>query len=131
MRTITKISSEIRQGARAVSVESEDVTFFGCLEAVRNMNGDDRSLVCVELSDGSIMIGGGGASFIVTMEFVDKIVNAVDLSKDSDDFVEMTVGGQAVDYPSTYVISFEQVCAVLSEQLDGGAKIVEYEVVPK
>lgn len=131
MRTIVEIAEEVRQGARADVRTMGNPDFSSCMEAISRLNGLDRTLVCVTVSDGSIMVGGGGGVYVVTMDFLDRIVNVLNDSADADDFVEVTVGGQAVDYPANYVIGFDLVESALASYIDGDGYGVSCEIIEK
>ena len=77
------------------------------------------------------MIGGGCGEYVVTMDFVDRVVNVIEPGRDVDDFVEVTVGGQAVDYPAIYVLSLHSVDLALRECLLGDGSRAPCEVIKK
>lgn len=130
MRKIIEISEEIRRGPIAESHQMPGCGLDGCIEAVKRLNGLDRTLVCVTLTDGAIMIGGGGDGYVVTMDLDDRIINVVDRSADEGELVEIAVGGQSIDYPAMYVVAFDMVASVLVDQLTGEGR-GDYEVVMK
>ncbi|MEA5666733.1 hypothetical protein VA603_04185 [Stenotrophomonas sp. MH1] len=131
MRTINELTEEVRRGAYAESVRIDDLSFDGAMNAIGRLNGLDRTLVCIVVSDGNILVGGGCDGYVVTMDFLDKVVNIVDPGRDVDDFTEVTVGGQAVDYPSTYVVPLQAVDLALREFLLGDESNVPCEVIKK
>ncbi|WP_147384501.1 hypothetical protein [Paenibacillus sp. 1011MAR3C5] len=62
------------------------------------MDGFTRSQVSIKYLDNMIMVGGGSAEFIVTVETSTAIRNLLS-SEEEDEFVEFTVGGQACEFP--------------------------------
>jgi hypothetical protein len=131
MRTINEINEEARDGARAETNYGDDLSLDGVMNAVGRLNGIDRTLVSIRTSDGDILVGGGCGEYVVTMDFLDKVVNIVDPARDVDDFTEVTVGGQVVDYPSIYVVPLRSVELALREFLLGDGSKVPREVVQK
>lgn len=93
MRTINEITEEARDGARTESNHGDELSLDGVMNAVGRLNGIDRTLVSIRTSDGDILVGGGCGEYVVTMDFLDKVVNIVDPARDVDDFTEVTVGG--------------------------------------
>ncbi|AJQ86591.1 hypothetical protein ADT26_14385 [Xanthomonas oryzae] len=127
-----KAIEEVRQGAFAKSFDFDVESLDQCLDAVRRMNGGDRTLISFSVDGLSIMVGGGDGQYVVTMESDESIVNVVNSSASGDEFVEITVGGQACEYPDIYVVGLDQVEAALRHRIfNGEGQDVEYEVIPK
>ena len=77
------------------------------------------------------MVGGGSHEFIVTVETSTAIHNLLSSLKEEDEFVEITVGGQACELPQNYIVSFEHVESALHQFLaDTPAKLL-WEFIDK
>ncbi|WP_413372200.1 hypothetical protein [Paenibacillus taichungensis] len=62
-----------------------------------------------------MMIGGGAGEYVVTVESDVEIRNLIDSGQDEEDFTELTVGGQACEYPTTYLVNLEMVKMAIME----------------
>lgn len=131
MRKIIEVTEEIRRGPMADARVVEGTDFSSCMNAINRLNGLDRTLVSIAVSDGLILVGGGDGAYVVTMDLSDRIVNVVNDELDQDDFVTVTVGGQSVDYPAIYVVSIQMVELALREYLLGDVQVVGCEVQEK
>jgi len=58
------------------------------------------------------MIGGGSQEFILTME-TDAAIHNLLSPLEEDEFVEITVGGQACEFPQKYIVSLESIESAL------------------
>ncbi|GBG07032.1 hypothetical protein PAT3040_01580 [Paenibacillus agaridevorans] len=100
------VYEEQRNGAVADTIEHSHASLETCLEIIRRMDGFTRSLVTIRYEENMIMIGGGSDEFIVTVETESAIHNLLGPLEDEDEFVEITVGGQACEFPQKYMVSF-------------------------
>ncbi|KAB7770822.1 hypothetical protein CKY51_03800 [Xanthomonas maliensis] len=71
-----KAIEEVRQGAFAKIFDFDVESLDQCLDAVRRMNGGDRTLISFSVDGLSIMVGGGDGQYVVAMESDESIVNA-------------------------------------------------------
>lgn len=124
---------EVREDVRARGEHTALPPLQQVLEAVHRLNGSSRSLISLNLEDGStLMIGGSGGAFVCTIESARQIIN-VTTESDPEEFVSLVVGGQEVEYPSTYIVSFACIadllrCADASAQVPDNLK---FEVLDK
>ncbi|MDA3804458.1 hypothetical protein [Clavibacter sp. CT19] len=127
-----EVMEEVRRGARAETRESRAEDVQQCTVALEKLNGRDRTMTSFHSGDIVIVIGGGDGDYIAYVETPRTILNVVNGAADEDDTIDVTVGGQACEFPASYVTEFAQVVAVLQEQLFGMEdEDVEYEVVVK
>ncbi len=122
---------EQRQGAIAKTIEHSHASLEKCLEAIRRMDGFTCSLVTIQYKDNAIMVGGGSSEFIVTVETNTTIRNLLGISEEDDDFVEITVGGQACEYPQMYIVNLELVESALLQLLTNASVELEWETIEK
>lgn len=117
--------------AVADTIERAGASLEECLEAIRRMDGLTRSQVTIAYMENSIMIGGGSREFIVTVETGTAICNLLDPGEEEDEFVELTVGGQACEFSQPYIVSLELVESALLQLLTGTAVAINWEVIKK
>lgn len=92
---------------------------------IDELDGQTHTLVTREISGWEVMIGGGPEQFIVTAtrDSGQRIANALTSTEpdddDDDDTVDLTVGGQDVDYPREYVLTRAEVLAAIAELESG------------
>lgn len=98
---------------------------------IDELDGHTNTLVTREVSGWEVMIGGGPEQFIVSAarDSGQRIANALtsteaetesdDEDEDDDDTVDLTVGGQAVDYPREYVLTRDEVLSAIAELESG------------
>ncbi|GAA2908493.1 hypothetical protein JOD62_001378 [Microbacterium keratanolyticum] len=90
---------------------------------IDELDGQTHTLVTREISGWEVMIGGGPEQFIVTAtrDSGQRIANALTSTEpdDDDDTVDLTVGGQAVDYPAEYVLTRDEVLSAIAELESG------------
>ena len=122
---------KFREGPTARIAEFPGASPEDCLKAVRRMNGADRSLVSVKENDLMIIIGGGDEAFVVTVETSRSIRNLLGSHPDEDDFVDITVGGQACEYPRCYAVVLETVESALSQLLVNASVDLHWEIIEK
>ncbi|MFF2886001.1 hypothetical protein [Paenibacillus sp. NPDC057967] len=124
------IYEEEREGALANTIEHSHASMEQCLEAIRRMNGFTHSHVTIQHRDNMIMVGGGSDEFIVTVESSIAIHNLLS-SEEENEFVEITVGGQACEFPQKYIVRFELVESALRYFLEDASIDLEWEVIDK
>lgn len=107
------VYEEQRNGAVADTVEYSHASLETCLEIIRRMDGFTRSQVTIRYMENMIMIGGGSHEFIVTVETNAAIHNLLGPLEEEDEFVEITVGGQACELPQKYIVSLELIESAL------------------
>jgi len=127
---VITIYEEERKGAIASTIEHPDATMEKCLEIIGRMDGITRSQVTVQHKGHMIMVGGGRDEYIVTVENGTAIHNLLG-SEEEDEFVEITVGGQACEFPQKYIVGFELVESALLHFLEDASVELEWEVVEK
>lgn len=125
------IYEEQRKGAVADTIERAGASLEECLEAIRRMDGLTRSHVTIAYMENSIMIGGGSREFIVTVETGTAIRNLLGPGEEEDEFVELTVGGQACEFPQPYIVSLELAESALLQLLTETAVELNWEVIKK
>ena len=125
------VYEEQRNGAVANTIEHSHASLETCLDIIRRMDGFSRSLVTIRYEENMIMIGGGGHEFIVTVETDSAIHNLLGPLEEEDEFVEITVGGQACEFPQKYMVSFAFIESALLQLF--GEKIAEqnWEIINK
>lgn len=114
-----ELIEEIRHGAMAETLSKTDATLADCKAAILRMNGTDRSLVSMRQGELTVLVGGGAGQYIVTAEDHVSIRNLLQQRPEQDeaDTIDVTVGGQSVDYPAYYVVNVEMVWAAILECL--------------
>lgn len=125
------VYEEQRKGAIADTIEHSQATLETCLEVIRRMDGFTCSQVTIRHMENMIMIGGGCYEFIVTVETNDEIRNLLGLLEEEDEFVEITVGGQACEFPQKYIVGIELIEAALLQLLKGTITELDWEIVEK
>lgn len=125
------IFEEERKGATANTIEHLHASISKCLEVIQRMDGFTRSQVTVQYKDTIIMIGGGKDEFIVTVETSTAIHNLFNIQEEADEFVEITVGGQACEYPQQYIVGFELVESAILQFLEDTSAELNWEVIAK
>lgn len=125
------IYEEQREGAVADTIEHSHASFEKCLEVIRRMDGFTRSQVTIQYMENTIMIGGGSPEFIVTVETSTAIHNLFSSPEDEDEFVEITVGGQACEFPQKYIVSLELVESALFQLLADRSAELHWEIIEK
>ncbi|MGE7825563.1 hypothetical protein [Paenibacillus sp. NPDC093718] len=125
------IYEEQRQGAVAHTVEHAQASLKKCLDVIRQMDGFTRSQVSIQHMDTMIMIGGGSHEFIVTVETSTAIHNLLGSQEEEDEFVDITVGGQACEFPRQYIVSLELVESALQQLLTDTSAELHWEIIEK
>ncbi|WP_414172550.1 hypothetical protein [Clavibacter tessellarius] len=127
-----EVVEEVRRGAQAETCDSRAEDIEQCTVALEQLNGLDRTMTSFHSGDTVIVVGGGEGDYIAYVETPRTILNVVNGAADEDDTIDVTVGGQACEFPAYYVTEFAQVVAVLQDQLFGMEhEDVEYEIVVK
>ncbi|GIP00776.1 hypothetical protein J14TS5_58610 [Paenibacillus lautus] len=122
---------EQRKGAVADTFEHSHASLEKCLEVIRQMDGFTRSQVNIQHMGNMIMIGGGSHEFIVTVETSTAIHNLLSSPEEEDEFVEITVGGQACEFPQKYIVSLELVESALLQLLANTSAELHWEIIEK
>ncbi|MFF2480968.1 hypothetical protein [Paenibacillus sp. NPDC058071] len=127
------IYEERRKGAVADTIEHSHTSLEQCLEVIQRMDGFTCSQVTIAYRENMIMIGGGSEAFIVTVETSTALHNLLGAleEEDEDEFVEITVGGQACEFPQKYIVSFELVESALIQLLEGASVELNWEMIDK
>lgn len=125
------IYEEQRKGAVADTIEHSHASLEKCLGVIRRMDGFTRSQVTIQYIENIIMVGGGSHEFIVTVETSTAIHNLLGTLEEEDEFVEITVGGQACEFPQKYIVSFELVESALLQLLADTSAELNWEIVEK
>ncbi|MGG3280505.1 hypothetical protein [Paenibacillus solani] len=125
------IFEEQRKGAIAHTIEHAQASLEKCLEVIRRMDGLICSQVTIQYRDNLIMIGGGSREFIVTVETSTAIHNLIGPQEEEDEFVELTVGGQACEFPQMYVVNLELVKCVISQFIEDSSSELDWEIIHK
>lgn len=125
------IYEEQRKGAVADTIEHSHASLEKCLEVIRRMDGFTRSQVTIQYMENMIMIGGGSHEFIVTVETSTAIHNLLGTLEEEDEFVEMTVGGQACEFPQKYIVSLELIETALLQLLADTPVELNWEIIEK
>ncbi|RAV23378.1 Imm1 family immunity protein [Paenibacillus contaminans] len=125
------IYEEQRKGAAADTTEYSHASFDKCMEVIRRMDGFTRSQVTIRHMENTIMIGGGSNEFIVTVETGTTIHNLLSTPEEDDEFIELTVGGQACEFPQKYVVSLELVETALLHLLADSSTELHWEMIEK
>ena len=78
---------------------------------IDDLDGLTSTIVAITIGPWDVMVGGGPDRFIITAttDAGQRVANALSGAPASaeEDTVELTVGGQTVDYPSEYALSLE------------------------
>ncbi|MFC9774276.1 hypothetical protein [Paenibacillus chitinolyticus] len=77
------------------------------------------------------MIGGGRHEFIVTGETNTAIHNLRGSTEEEDEFVEITVGGQACEIPQKYIVNLELIEAELLQLVAHTSAELHWEITGK
>lgn len=125
------VYEEQRTGAVADTIEYVHATLEACMEVIRRMDGFIRSQVTIRYMENVIMIGGGSHEFIVTMENGAAIHNLLGPSGEEDEFIEITVGGQACEIPRKYIVSLELIESALRQLLESTPTELNWEIINK
>ncbi|CAI8956431.1 conserved hypothetical protein [Brevibacillus sp. IT-7CA2] len=125
------IYEERRTGAMAETVKHDHASLEKCLEVIRKMDGFLCSQISIQHMDKLIMIGGGSHQFIVTVETNTAIHSLLSLQEEEEDLVELTVGGQACEFPQHYIVSIEQVESALLQLLTDTITELHWEIIEK
>ncbi|QSQ51520.1 hypothetical protein ISN36_12070 [Xanthomonas translucens pv. undulosa] len=126
------VVEEVRRGPLAESLEFIAESIEQCMGAVKRLNGLDRTVVSFSSGNIMVMVGGGDGIYVVSIETPKNLINVVNLDAEEDEVVDVTVGGQACEYPRYYVVKLSQVGAALQDHLFGiKNEEVEYEIIPK
>ncbi|AZS17910.1 hypothetical protein [Paenibacillus lutimineralis] len=125
------VYEEQRKGAVADTIEHSHASLDTCLEIIRRMDGFTRSQVTVRYMENMIMIGGGSHEFIVTVETDAAIYNLLGPLEEEDELVEITVGGQACEFPQKYIISLELIESALLQLIEGTTAELDWEIIDK
>lgn len=100
-----------------------------------SLDGSATTLVSHRIGDWDVMVGGGPDVFIVTAQTSDlaRVANALSegahVDPDDDDAIELTVGGQAVDYPRPYVLDRPETLRALDDLSDGAFPVERWEIL--
>lgn len=100
-----------------------------------SLDGITTTLVSHRIGDWEVMIGGGPDMFVVTAQApnLSRMANALsqgELDDDDDDgTVDLTVGGQAVDYPLQYVLDRTETLQALADLADGLLPVERWEML--
>lgn len=125
------IYKEQRKGVVANTIEHSHASLEKCLEVIRQMDGFTCSLVTIQYMGNTIMIGGGSPEFIVTVETSTVIQNLLSTPEKDDEFVEITVGGQACEFPQKYMVSLELIESALLQLLADISVELHWEIIEK
>jgi hypothetical protein len=128
---VITIYEEQRRGAVADTLEHSYASLETCLDVIRRMDGFTRSQVTIQCRESMIMIGGGSREFIVTVETSTAIHNLLGSLEDEEEFVELTVGGQACEFPQKYIVSFELVESAFLQLVADSSAELDWEVIEK
>ncbi|CAM3434663.1 hypothetical protein NODU109028_16765 [Nocardioides dubius] len=96
--------------------------------AIDALDGLQQTLAAADLAGWQTMVGGGPDGYVVTATRGGQVANATVVA-DPDEFVELTVGEQAIDYPAHYVLSRSQVDVALADLASGNLPPVRWEIV--
>lgn len=98
------------------------------------LDGQEHTLLSFSLGEWEAMIGGGPDRFVVTASAGggSRIANARTLREDIDDeeTVDLTVGGQSIDYPWEYALTREEALAAMTDLAAGQLSGEQWEVIP-
>jgi len=128
---VVTVYEEQRNGAVADTIEHSHASLETCLEIIRRMDGFTHSQVTIRYMENMIMIGGGSREFIVTLETDTAIHNLLGPLEEEDEFVEITAGGQACEFPQKYVVSLELIESALHQLLEGATADLNWEIIDK
>lgn len=82
------------------------------------LDGVHHTLVALNIGDWEVLIGGGPERFILTATAGDHVANALtadDEDSFDDDTIELTAGGQAVDYPVQYALRRDELSKAIRD----------------
>ncbi|MFS3128969.1 hypothetical protein ACLM5J_11255 [Nocardioides sp. Bht2] len=96
--------------------------------AVDALDGLERTLAADDVDGWETMVGGGPDCYVVTATRGGQVANATVVA-DPDEFVEMTVGEQAIDYPASYVLDRSQVKVALADLASGVLPPSRWEIL--
>ncbi|RMI13808.1 hypothetical protein [Cellulomonas triticagri] len=86
---------------------------------VDGLDGVHETLVADRIGEWEVMVGGGPERFVLTATAGDSVANAVTADQpdgdEDDDTIDLTVGGQGVDYPVQYALHRHEVDAALAD----------------
>lgn len=125
------IYEEQRKGAIADTIEHSHASLEKSLEVIGRMDGVTCSQVTVQYMGNMFIVGGGNQEFIVTVESSAAIHNLLNSIEEEDEFVEITVGGQACEFPQKYIVSLEQVESALRQLLIDTPTELHWEMIEK
>jgi len=128
---VITIYEEQRKGAIADTIEHYDASLGNCLEVIWRMNGFTHSQVTIQYKENVIMIGGGSQEFVVTVETSTEIRNLLSSLEEEDEFTEITVGGQACEFPQKYIVSLEHVESALRLLIEDTHAELQWEINKK
>jgi len=128
---VITVYEEQRKGAAADTIEHSHASLETCMDIIRRMDGFKCSQVTIRYMESMIMIGGGGHEFIVTVETSSAILNLLGPLEGEDEFVEITVGGQACEFPQRYIVSLELIETALLQLLADTTTELDWEIVEK
>lgn len=88
-------------------------------QGIDELDGHTSTIVATTIRPWDVMVGGGPDRFIITAtsDAGQRVANALSRTPPSgdEDTVELTVGGQAVDYPCEYALTRDEVDAALTD----------------
>lgn len=97
------------------------------------LDGGEHTLFTVPLGEWEAMLGGGPDRFVVTASAGGgtRIANARTLREDSDEeeTVDLTVGGQGIDYPWEYVLTRDEALAAMTDIAAGQLSGERWELI--
>ena len=86
---------------------------------IDDLDGLTSTIVAITIGPWDVMVGGGPDRFIITAttDAGQRVANALSGAPASaeEDTVELTVGGQTVDYPSEYALTRGEVDAAITD----------------
>ncbi len=89
---------------------------------IDHLDGVHETLVAQRVGEWEVLVGGGPDRFVLTATAGDHVANALTADpaaggEDEDDegTIDLTVGGQAVDYPVRYALHRHEVTAALDD----------------
>lgn len=96
--------------------------------AIDALDGLQETLAAGDVAGWETMVGGGPDGFVVTATRGGQVANATVVA-DPDEFVELTVGDQAIDYPAHYVLTRSQVDVALADLASGTVPPSRWEIL--
>lgn len=87
---------------------------------IDELDGSTHTLVANRIGHWEVMIGGGPELFVLTATAdgggrIANALTAVEPDDDDEETVDLTVGGQAVDYPREYALTRDEVAAAIAD----------------